>query len=223
VSLASLRTQHASIQWLHGWLAAPRTAPPRAQQQVLRYCTVLGTIGRSARTLCLVSANIEEHKRQWRHLIKVLEHIRLKISPDKTKIGRKYLNFLGHCVSPEVTFANLSKVSGMQNVKGPTLQDPWSKTDVRSWCGAVSYYKCYIPDFSSMTRPLHCLTHDSVKPDSNLTSHWTKRLDQEDPDYHTHNVTLKGEKVPAMFDEDKQRRELTCQEGFDASKAALCK
>lgn len=111
----------------------------------------------------------------------------------------------------------------MQNVKGPTLQDPWSKTDVRSWCGAVSYYKCYIPDFSSMTRPLHCLTHDSVKPDSNLTSHWTKRLDQEDPDYHTHNVTLKGEKVPAMFDEDKQRRELTCQEGFDASKAALCK
>lgn len=82
--------------------------------------------------LCLVSANIEEHKRQWRHLIKVLEHIRLKISPDKTKIGRKYLNFLGHCVSPEVTFANLSKVSGMQNVKGPTLQDPWSKTDVRS-------------------------------------------------------------------------------------------
>eukprot|EP01047_Picozoa_sp_COSAG01_P013020 COSAG01_NODE_601_length_14954_cov_175.954359_21_plen_216_part_00 len=44
--------------------------------------------------LCLVSANIEEHKRQWRHLVKVLQHIRLKISPDKTKIGRKYLNFL---------------------------------------------------------------------------------------------------------------------------------
>eukprot|EP01047_Picozoa_sp_COSAG01_P021864 COSAG01_NODE_1281_length_10920_cov_39.473480_5_plen_182_part_00 len=111
-------------------------------------------------------------------IVKVLQHIRLKISPDKTKIGRKYLNFLGHCVSPEVTFANLSRVSGMQNIKGPTLEDPWSKTDVRSWCGAVSYYKCYIPDFSSMTRPLHCLTHDSVKPDSNLTSHWTKRLNK---------------------------------------------
>jgi hypothetical protein len=58
--------------------------------------------------LAIISANSTEHRRAWRHIIKVLKHVRLKISPEKTKIGLKYMNFLGHCVSPDVTFANLS-------------------------------------------------------------------------------------------------------------------
>jgi hypothetical protein len=34
---------------------------------------------------------------------------------------------------------------------------------------------------------------------------------------------LTGERIPAVFDNDKQRRELTCQEGFEQCKAALCR
>jgi hypothetical protein len=43
----------------------------------------------------------------------------------KTKIGLKYMSFLGHCVSPDVTFANLSKVEGIQNNAGPSLTRTW--------------------------------------------------------------------------------------------------
>jgi hypothetical protein len=60
--------------------------------------------------ICIVSANATEHRRAWRHLVKVLNHVRLALNPSKNKIGRKYLEFLGHCVSLVVTFANLSKV-----------------------------------------------------------------------------------------------------------------
>jgi hypothetical protein len=74
-----------------------------------------------------------------------------------------------------------------------------------------------------MARPLFELTHDTVKPDSNITKHWTTRLKTDDPDYHTHNITLGGDRVLAIFDGDKNRRELTCQEGFERGKESLCK
>eukprot|EP01047_Picozoa_sp_COSAG01_P080202 COSAG01_NODE_15500_length_1330_cov_8.097482_1_plen_65_part_00 len=57
-----------------------------------------------------------------------------------------------------------------------------------------------------MVRPLFELTHDTVKPDSNITKHWTTRLKTDDPDYHTHNITLGGDWVLAIFDGDKNRR-----------------
>eukprot|EP01047_Picozoa_sp_COSAG01_P094845 COSAG01_NODE_25671_length_737_cov_1.442006_1_plen_199_part_01 len=127
-------------------------------------------------------------------------------------------------MSPEVTFANLSKVQGLRDIPGPSATDPWSKKDVRSWCGAAGFYRCYIPCFGDLVRPLHALTRDDVKPNNNIgvNQYWTQRLPEHDPRYETHNITLSGDIRPATYDTDRNRREYTCQEGFEQSKAELC-
>lgn len=85
----------------------------------------------------------------------VLERLRgrnVKLKPDKCLFFRSEVIYLGHILCAEGLRANPAKTEAID--KFPT---PISVTTVQRFLGAANYYRRYVPNYSSIARPLHRL------------------------------------------------------------------
>ena len=87
------------------------------------------------------------------------------------------------------------------------------------------YYRMFIMGYARYMRPLHNLVKDDVKPDSDISAHWTRRLEITDPAYETHVENVFGQRRPRELETDTKTQKiyaLTAQEGFDGAIENLC-
>ena len=87
------------------------------------------------------------------NLVKVFSRLRqagLCLKPSKCCLARTEVEYLGHVVSQGGVAADPKKVEAVQAYPAPT-----NLKSLRSFLGLASYYRRFIPNFSSVARPLH--------------------------------------------------------------------
>lgn len=68
------------------------------------------------------------------------------------------MQFLGHVIDKDGILVDPSKVEAIIN-----YDQPKTPSEVRSFLGLASHYRCFIQDFSKIATPLTNLTRKAVK------------------------------------------------------------
>jgi transposase InsO family protein len=100
--------------------------------------------------LLIASDTWEEHVMHVDKVLRMLISCDLRIHPDKSVFGTNIVEYLGHNVVGEhgITM-NESKVEAIK-----VLPDPNNVSELRSILGFLSYYRHFIPGFSSIVAPM---------------------------------------------------------------------
>jgi hypothetical protein len=99
--------------------------------------------------ILIYSNNPEDHAN---HLHVVLQRLRdhhLYAKFSKCEFWLDIIKFLGHTISCDGISVDPSKVQEMLDWKPPT-----SVHQIRSFLGLAGYYRCFIPDFSRIAKPM---------------------------------------------------------------------
>jgi hypothetical protein len=106
--------------------------------------------------IIVFSGTWDEHVRHVKKVLDTLQREKLYVKMSKCEFGKTALVYLGHIVGGGQLKIDPSKIDVI--VKWP---EPKSVTEVRSFLGAVQYWRRFIPNFSFIAAHLHALT--SVK------------------------------------------------------------
>jgi hypothetical protein len=106
--------------------------------------------------ILVFSRTWDEHVKHVRQVLDTLKKEKLYVKMSKCEFGKTSLVYLGYIVGGGELKIDPSKVEVIVNWPKPT-----STTEVRSFLGAVQYWRKFIANFSFIASPLHALT--SVK------------------------------------------------------------
>jgi site-specific DNA-cytosine methylase len=105
--------------------------------------------------LLIASNTWEEHVVHVDRVLQMLTDCNLRIHPDKSVFGTNIVEYLGHNVIGEYGITmNDAKVEAIK-----VLPDPTNVSELRSILGFLSYYRHFIPGFSSLAAPMTKLLH----------------------------------------------------------------
>jgi hypothetical protein len=99
------------------------------------------------------------------------------------------VKFLGHTISSDGIFVDLSKVQEVMDWKPPT-----SVHQIRCFLGLAGYYRCFIPDFSKIAKLMTELLKKGVK------FSWNEKYEEA---FHTLRAHLTTALVLAQPDNSK--------------------
>lgn len=99
--------------------------------------------------IVVYGSSLEEHNSKLVSVFNQLRRHNLKLQPDKCEFLHKEIAYLGHIISDNGVKPNPDKVKAI--VKIPT---PKTQKDVKSFVSLASYYRKFIPNFSSIAKPL---------------------------------------------------------------------
>jgi hypothetical protein len=107
--------------------------------------------------ILISSESMQEHVEHVSKVLDCLHAVGLRIHPEKSIFGAQQLEFLVHMISPGGMQPLRAKVAAIQ-----ALPTPANLPQLRSIIGIMSYYRCYIPNFSVIARPLYDLTKQNA-------------------------------------------------------------
>jgi hypothetical protein len=99
--------------------------------------------------IILFGETIEEHNEKLRDVFDRLRQYKLKLQPDKCEFFKNELIYLGHIVIEHGVIPDPKKTEAV--VRFPAPNTP---TEVKSFLGLAGYYRRFIPNFSSIAKPL---------------------------------------------------------------------
>jgi hypothetical protein len=99
--------------------------------------------------ILVYSSTPEEHTKHVRQVLEALHNCGLRAHPDKSVFGSACIEFLGHNLSHHGISPHEVKVKAIAELRVPASLD-----ELRSALGFLSYYRCYLPRFSQIARPL---------------------------------------------------------------------
>ena len=105
----------------------------------------------------VIGSTFQEHLKNLREVFTRLAKAGLKLKPSKCKLIRKELDFLGYVVSRNGISVDPKKVSAVTK-----FQTPVDVKSLRAFLGLASYYRRFVPAFSSVANPLYSLTRKDV-------------------------------------------------------------
>jgi len=91
----------------------------------------------------------EEHKQVVQRVLEVLTEHKLFLCLEKCEFHRKWIEYLRLVISENKVEMDPVKVAGVHD--WPT---PENQTDIQAFIGFVNFYRRFIQDFSTITRPL---------------------------------------------------------------------
>ncbi|KAL0184750.1 hypothetical protein M9458_020446, partial [Cirrhinus mrigala] len=95
----------------------------------------------------------EDHLERLRRVLRELRRAGLTANPKKCHLALHDAKYLGYQVGRGLIKPQEKKVEAVRQA-----QQPHSKTQVRAFLGLAGYYRCFIPNFSSIAAPLSDLT-----------------------------------------------------------------
>lgn len=112
------------------------------------------------------ATNFDQALEHLDHVLKKLAAAGLKIRPDKCKLLRREVQFLGHVVSGKGIKPDQDKTRAVSQWPQPTC-----RRELSAFLGLCGYYRRFVQNFSTIARPLHDLM--SVKSDWN----WSEKCE----------------------------------------------
>lgn len=108
--------------------------------------------------IVVVTPDFESHLSVLAEVLKRLKDANLTLNKDKCQFCRSELKFLGYVVNRNGLYVDPSKVSAIVD-----LPRPKTSKAIRQFVGMVSWYRKFIPNMSSLIKPLTNLTQKKVK------------------------------------------------------------
>jgi len=108
--------------------------------------------------ILVYSENEQDHAGHLRIVLTQLREHQLYAKFSKCEFWLKKVPFLGHILSEEGIVVDPSKVQEVMDWKAPT-----SVSEVQSFLGLAGYYRCFIPDFSKIAKPMTSLLQKDRK------------------------------------------------------------
>jgi hypothetical protein len=96
----------------------------------------------------------DEHVRHVKKVLYTFQREKLYVKLSKCEFGKTTLVYLGHIVGGGQLKIDPSKIDVILN-----WPEPKSVTEIRSFLGAVQYWRRFISNFSFIEDPLHALTN----------------------------------------------------------------
>jgi hypothetical protein len=100
----------------------------------------------------VTSRTFSEHIALLKEVCKRLEDANLTVNLEKCKFFRSSLHYLGFVVNREGLRTDPDKITAMVNYPAPT-----TTTELKRFLGLCSWYRRFIPHFSSIVAPLNAL------------------------------------------------------------------
>lgn len=119
--------------------------------------------------IIITSPTYEKHISLLKRVLEKLKYANLTINFEKSKFFRQKLNYLGYVVDANGLHADTEKIEAILNYKTPE-----NRKEVRRFLGTASWYRRFIPNFSSIAAPLNKLT--SQKKDA-IPFFWSPEAD----------------------------------------------
>lgn len=114
-------------------------------------CTILIYID----DLILASQDEISHLEDLKQLLGVLIKHGLRLKIDKCRFGQKEVKYLGFLISEKGLRPDPKNIEAVKGFKTPK-----TVTELKSFLGAVGYFRRFIKSFADIARPLHELTRD---------------------------------------------------------------
>ncbi|KAI2645131.1 Retrovirus-related Pol polyprotein from transposon 17.6 [Labeo rohita] len=111
----------------------------------------------------------EEHLERLRRVLSELRRAGLTANPRKCHLALSEAKYLGFQVGRGLIQPQEKKVEAIRKAS-----QPLTKTQVRAFLGLAGYYRCFIPNFSSLAAPLTDLTRKG-QPEK---IHWTSAAEE---------------------------------------------
>ncbi|GJU00910.1 reverse transcriptase domain-containing protein [Tanacetum coccineum] len=100
----------------------------------------------------------EDHENHLRLMLDLLRKENLYAKLSKCEFWLQEVHFLGHVVNHDGIHVDPSKIEAVKSWKAPT-----TPSEVRSFLGLAGYYRCFIKNFSKISKPLTSLTQKNQK------------------------------------------------------------
>ena len=103
--------------------------------------------------ILIYSNTWDEHLVHIKTTLKTLQDAKLTAKPSKACVGCTSLDFLGHVVSRGTISPDKAKTQKIRDIQPPT-----TKKETRRILGLLSYYRSFVPNFSTIAQPLTDIT-----------------------------------------------------------------
>ena len=118
------------------------------------------------------SKTFDEHLEHLRIIFKGRRETGITLKPRKCKMFRKQVQFLGRVVSEQGYTLDPKSIEAVTSLRSQT---PQTVGDIRKVCGFMSYFRQWIPQFSTIEKPLYDLTSASKEPKAQQKTRTWKR------------------------------------------------
>jgi hypothetical protein len=108
--------------------------------------------------ILIYSKNNEDHAEHLRIVLTRLREHKIYAKFSKCEFWLTKVPFLDHVLSVEGISIDPSKIQEVLDGKAPTFV-----TEIRSFLGLAGYYRCFIPDFSKIAKPMTRLLQKDEK------------------------------------------------------------
>lgn len=107
--------------------------------------------------IAVYSRTWEDHLKHLSMVLKRLQAAGLTLKPDKCHVGMAEVQYLGHRVGSGKQRPEPAKVEAIAN-----WPQPRTKTQVLAFLGTAGYYRKFVPEYSTLAKPLTDLTRKSL-------------------------------------------------------------
>ena len=108
--------------------------------------------------IIVFGATAQQHLQRLESVLARLRQANLRIKLSKCRFSQPQVDFLGFCVDAEGIRPTECKIEALVSIERPR-----SITEVRSFVGAVAYYRRSIPNFADISQPLNEMTGKNAR------------------------------------------------------------
>lgn len=122
--------------------------------------------------ILVASDTFDDHLQDLRKVFKRLKEFGVTLNLEKTRLFKNSAQFLGHILVPGGVIPQQEKIDSIRAWKIPT-----NKKELKTFHGFMSYYRKFIPNFSSTMAPFYQLIKQQQvawKWGEEMTEHFNK-------------------------------------------------